>query len=110
MATTTSERAILIDGEWVETGDWIEVRSPYDRSLVGRVAKAGAGETSRALDAAERAMATPLPAHERAEILDRVAQLLAGRADEAAQTISSEAGKPLKAARVEVSRAVSTYT
>ncbi len=110
VATTTSERAILIDGEWVETGDWIEVRSPYDRSLVGRVAKAGAGETSRALDAAERAMATPLPAHERAEILDRVAQLLAGRADEAAQTISSEAGKPLKAARVEVSRAVSTYT
>ena len=55
-------------------------------------------------------MQTPLPAHERASILDRVAHLLAERADEAARTISSEAGKPMKAARVEVSRAISTYT
>ena len=110
MATTAVERRLLIDGEWVETGEWIDVRSPYDGSLVGRVAKGGAAETRRAVDAAERAMQTPLPAHERASILDRVADLLAERADEAARTISSEAGKPMKAARVEVARATSTYT
>ncbi len=110
MATTALERRLLIDGEWVETGNWIDVNSPYDGSLVGRVAKGGSAETTRAVDAAERAMSSPLPAHERAAILDRVAHLLAEHSDEAARTISSEAGKPLKAARVEASRAVSTYT
>jgi acyl-CoA reductase-like NAD-dependent aldehyde dehydrogenase len=110
MATTATERPLLIDGEWVETGEWVEVSSPYDGSLVARVAKAGAGETRRAVDAAERAMADPLPAHKRAEILVRVAAALGRRADEAARTISAEAGKPMKAARVEVARAMSTYT
>ncbi len=110
MATTAIERPLLIDGKWVETGEWIDVRSPYDGALVGRVAQAGADETSRAIDAAERAMRDPLPAHERAAILDRVAHLLEERADAAARTISAEAGKPLKAARVEAARAVSTFT
>jgi acyl-CoA reductase-like NAD-dependent aldehyde dehydrogenase len=55
-------------------------------------------------------MREPLPAHERAAILDRVAGLLAERHDEVARTICAEAGKPLKAARVEAARAVSTYT
>jgi acyl-CoA reductase-like NAD-dependent aldehyde dehydrogenase len=110
MATTATERRLLIDGEWVDTGEWIEVRSPYDGELVGRVAKAGAVETRRALDAAESALREPIPAHERAALLDRVAAQLAERADEAARTISAEAGKPLKAARIEAARAVSTFT
>ena len=110
MATTVTERKLLIDGEWVETGDWVEIASPYDGSPIARVAKAGAAETRQALDAAARAMESPLPAHKRAEILVRVAGALGERADEAARQISAEAGKPLKAARVEVARAMSTYT
>src|SRR6266487_4446855 len=110
MATTVVERKLLIGGEWVETGDWIEVRSPYSGEVVGRVAKGGADETRRALDAAEQAMAEPLPAHKRAEILVRVAGALGRRHDEVAQTICAEAGKPLKAARVEAARAMSTFT
>jgi acyl-CoA reductase-like NAD-dependent aldehyde dehydrogenase len=110
MATTAAERKLLIGGEWVETGEWIEVRSPYDDAPVGRVAQAGAEETRRALDAAEQAMRTPLAAHERAAILDRVAAALEERHDEVARLICAEAGKPLKAARVEATRAVSTYT
>jgi len=110
MATTATDRKLLIDGEWVETGEWVEVDSPYDGSPVARVPKAGAVETRRALDAAERAMASPLPAHKRAEILVRVAGALGRRADEAATQIAAEAGKPMKAARVEVARAMSTYT
>lgn len=109
MAATALERLALIDGKWVDTGRWIEVRSPYDGSLVGRVAQAGATEATSALDAASRAMGEPLPAYARATILDRVAGLLEERAEEAAQTISAEAGKPMKAARVEASRAVSTF-
>ena len=89
---------------------WVEVDSPYDGTPVARVPKAGAAEVRRAIDAAARAMESPLPAHERAEILVRVAGALGRRADEAAHQIAAEAGKPLKAARVEVARAMSTYT
>ena len=110
MATTASEKKLLIGGDWIETGDWLEVRSPYSGDVVGRVAKAGTAEARRAVDAAEAAMQEPLPAHKRAEILVRVAGALGRRHEDAAQTISAEAGKPLKAARVEASRAMSTFT
>jgi acyl-CoA reductase-like NAD-dependent aldehyde dehydrogenase len=110
MATTAVERKLLVGGEWIETGDWIDVRSPYSGDVVGRAAKAGADETRRAIDAAAEAMREPLPAHKRAEILVKVAGYLGRRHEEVAQTICAEAGKPLKTARVEASRAMSTYT
>jgi acyl-CoA reductase-like NAD-dependent aldehyde dehydrogenase len=110
MATTATERKLLIGGEWIETGAWIDVRSPYDGELVGRVPEAGAEDARRAVDAAERAMETSLAAHERAAVLDRVAAQLDERQDEVARTICAEAGKPMKAARVEATRAVSTFT
>src|SRR6478672_898702 len=110
MAATVAERKLLVDGEWIETGDWLEVRSPYSGDVVGRVAKAGARETCQAVDAAERAMREPLPAHKRAEILVKVAGALGRRHEEVARLISDEAGKPMKAARVEAKRAMSTYT
>jgi acyl-CoA reductase-like NAD-dependent aldehyde dehydrogenase len=110
VATTVFEKKLLIGGEWVETGEWVEVRSPYSGEVVGRVAKAGAAEARRAVDAAEAAMREPLPAHKRAEILVRVAGALGRRHEDVAQTIATEAGKPLKAARVEASRAMSTFT
>src|SRR2546430_221967 len=95
MATTTEE---------------IEVRSPYNGEVVGRVQKSGAGATRHAVDAAAHALESPLPAHERAAILDRVAGLLRERHEDMAQTICAEAGKPIRTARVEASRAISTYT
>jgi acyl-CoA reductase-like NAD-dependent aldehyde dehydrogenase len=110
MAVTVQERKLLLDGEWIDTGEWQDVDSPYSGETVARVARAGADHARKALDAAERAMSSPLPAHERAAVLDRVATLLRERHDEVAQTISAEAGKPMKAARVEAERAVSTYT
>src|SRR5205823_884952 len=97
MATTVVERKLLIGGEWVETGEWLEVRSPYSGEVIGRVAKAGADETERAIDSAEQAMLEPLPAHKRAEILVRVAGALGRRHDEVARQISDESGKPMKA-------------
>jgi acyl-CoA reductase-like NAD-dependent aldehyde dehydrogenase len=110
VAVTVAEKRLLVGGEWVETGEWLEVRSPFSGDVVGRVARAGAAEARKAIDAAEQAMADPLPAHKRAEILVRVAGYLGRRHDEVAQTISAEAGKPMKAARVEAARAMSTYT
>src|SRR6478736_2967928 len=110
MATTLTERKLFVGGEWVETGDWIDVRSPYSGDVVGRVAKGGTDEARRAVDAAEQAMREPLPAHRRAEILVKVAAQLGRRHDEVARLICDEAGKPMKAARVEARRAMSTYT
>ena len=110
MATTVTERKLLVGGEWIETGQWQEVRSPFSGEVVARVPKAGAQETRRAIDAAEAAMRDPLPRHRRAEILVKVAGALGRRHEEIARIVSDEAGKPMKAARVEVSRAMSTYT
>jgi len=110
VVASLTEKRLLIGGEWIETGDWVEVRSPYSGEVVGRVAKAGANEARRAVDAADQAMQAPLPAHKRAEILVKVAAALGRRQDEVARLISDEAGKPMKAARVEAQRAMSTYT
>jgi acyl-CoA reductase-like NAD-dependent aldehyde dehydrogenase len=110
MATTAVERKLFVAGEWVETDAWLDVRSPYSGDVVGRVARGGRPEAERALDAAAAALERPLPAHARAAILARVADALARRHDEAARLICAEAGKPMKAARVEAQRAVSTYT
>jgi acyl-CoA reductase-like NAD-dependent aldehyde dehydrogenase len=109
MAVTARERKLLLDGEWVETGEWHDVRSPYSREVVGRVARAGAAETKQAIDAAARAMSEPLAAHARAEVLDRTGDLITERQEEIACTICDEAGKPIKTARVEAERAVSTF-
>src|SRR5881398_1526522 len=92
------------------TEEWIEVHSPYNGEVIGRAPKSGADDARRAVDAAARAIESPLPAHERAAILDRVAGLLRDRHEDMARTICAEAGKPIKTARVEASRAVSTYT
>ena len=110
MTSVNTDHPLLIDGASVETGDWTEVRSPYSGELVGRIARGGAAEAQRALDAAEHAMSEPLPAYERARILDDTARLLEERQEEAAGIISAEAGKPLKAALVEAQRAASTFT
>jgi acyl-CoA reductase-like NAD-dependent aldehyde dehydrogenase len=110
MAATATERKLLVRGEWIETGDWIDVRSPYSGDVVGRLPKGGADLTRQAIDAAADAMREPLPAHKRAEILVRVAGALGRRHDEVARQISDEAGKPIQAARVEATRAMSTFT
>jgi acyl-CoA reductase-like NAD-dependent aldehyde dehydrogenase len=111
MATieATAVERVYLAGEWVETGESFAVCSPYSGEVVARVARAGAAQARRALDAAERAMREPLPPWRRADILERISQLLREHGEELAQTICAEAGKPLKAARVEASRAVNTY-
>src|SRR6185312_7431610 len=102
MATVTAtQEPLFLDGEWIETGEWLEVRSPYSGDLIARVAKAGADEARRAIDAAERAMQDPLPAWQRADILERASKLIEERNEELGRSISSEAGKPIKNARIE---------
>ncbi len=90
--------------------DVVEVRSPFSGEVVGTVPRSGADDARAAIDAAARALESPLPAHKRAEILVKTAGLIGRRHEEVARTICEEAGKPIKTARVEASRAMSTYT
>jgi len=114
MATQTVEATdhkLLAAGEWTETGEWSEVKSPYDGSVVGRVAQADEALAERAIEAAHEAFeSADFPQHERAAVLDRAAHLVAERRDELAATIAAEAGKPIKTATVEAERCVSTLT
>jgi acyl-CoA reductase-like NAD-dependent aldehyde dehydrogenase len=87
----------------------IEVHSPFDGHLVGRVASAGAGDLDAAVAAARSVLeGEPLPPYRRAEILDEAARLAKERVEELARLISEEAAKPIRHARVEAQRAVDT--
>lgn len=95
-----------------ETGDDpLIVHSPADGREVGRTAYATEDQVERAVAAAvaaaDRAAATA--AHVRAGALDHVSRRLTERADEVARLITAESGKPIKWARGEVSRAISTF-
>jgi acyl-CoA reductase-like NAD-dependent aldehyde dehydrogenase len=91
--------------------DEIVVRSPYDGAEVGRVPKHGREDVDRAVASAARALGDqPLPPWRRAEILDAAARLLAELAEDFARTIARESAKPIKTARIEAARAVSTFT
>ena len=87
----------------------IDVRSPFDGRVIGQVPRATAADAIAAIDVAVAAHASgALPQHERAEILERAALLVAERLEAFAQSICDEAGKPIATARVEVQRAVDT--
>ena len=89
----------------------ISVKSPFDGHEVGTVPAHTAADVDRAVQAAKAVLAAgPPPAWKRAEILDAAAQLLREREDDFARTIAEEAAKPIKTARVEAQRAVSTFT
>jgi acyl-CoA reductase-like NAD-dependent aldehyde dehydrogenase len=105
------EYRLLIDGQWVTTGEWIEIKNKYSGASLGAIAAAGRGQVDAALDAARRgatAMAE-MPAHQRAAILGRTAELIRERAEDLAQTLAAEAGKALKFARAEVDRSGWTF-
>ena len=104
-------RAIPIGDEWVDDNDELVVRSPFDGHEIDRVPACDAKHVDRAVAAAAAVHREgALPAWKRAEILDRAAQLLSERNEEFARTIAEEAAKPIKTARVEAKRAVSTFT
>ena len=91
--------------------DELVVRSPYDGGEVGRVPTATAADVRAAVQRAGVAMKdAPLSQSDRAAILDEAARRIAADEDRLARTIAAEAAKPLKQARVEAQRAVSTFT
>lgn len=101
---------LRIAGEEVATGEWIEVRNPWSRELLGRVAKAGPGEVERAIAAAASGFEETrrLPGHRRAAILRKLRDEVERQKREFVETIVAEAGKPLRYAEAEVERGLTT--
>lgn len=88
----------------VSSGTAFEKRSPIDDRIVARVARGDAATAASAVDAAARAADAwgRMPAPRRGEILGRAAALLRAGADEFADIIRTETGKPWKNAAAEV--------
>jgi succinate-semialdehyde dehydrogenase/glutarate-semialdehyde dehydrogenase len=93
----------LIGGEWLgEPVD--EILNPANGDVVSRVPDLGAMETTRAIEAADRAFkpwASKL-AKERAVILRKWFDLVIANRDDLALILTSEQGKPLAEARGEI--------
>src|ERR671938_827402 len=104
-------RKYLVAGEWRSAGDTFEVKSPYDSNVVATVAKPGREDVEAAVQAAWDVFneSRKLPLHVRAEALAHISRRLAERQGEVAEVIAKEGGKPLKWAKVEAARAVSTF-
>lgn len=114
MATTSipvKNYPFLLNGKFVSEGTAAEVKAPYDGEVIGSVSYGTREHAEQAIAAAERAFATTrrLPAYERQRVLRAIAQSLKERKEELARLLAVEAGKPIKAARVELDRAVFTF-
>jgi RHH-type proline utilization regulon transcriptional repressor/proline dehydrogenase/delta 1-pyrroline-5-carboxylate dehydrogenase len=104
-----SEYPLLIDGERIFTGQWIESRCPaHKRRLAGRVAAAGPNDAEAAVRAAARALAewSALGAPARAESLRAVAEIMRRRRFELAAWQVFECAKPWREADADVCEAI----
>ena len=100
-----------VDGKWLEEGDIVDVRAPYDDAVIAHVYRGRREHAEAAIAASVKAFGTTrrLPAFERQRVLRRVADGIHDRKEEFARTLAQEAGKPIKSARLEVERAVFTF-
>lgn len=100
---------MFINGEWVDAiaGGTFAVTNPATGEEIGRVPDGGPDDARAAIAAADAAFpawsaTTPF---ERADVLLKAWQLMNTRADDLARLMTTEQGKPLRAARTEVTYA-----
>ncbi|MFQ5928490.1 MAG: aldehyde dehydrogenase family protein [Acidobacteriota bacterium] len=98
---------MFIHGQWQDRAKKIEVKNPYDQSVIDTVPWADASDVDEALAGAVEGadIMRKMPAYERARILRATADLITERVEDFARTVSAEEGKILAEARLETSRA-----
>lgn len=108
---TTRAIGPYIGGKHVDAKTKVAIRNPYDASLVGEVGLADAAQLESAMVGATSAFKawSRSATHERALVLDKLALALEAEQAELARLISCESGKPIRYARAEVTRAISTF-
>ena len=109
---TFGEAKLFIRGQWVEAGPPLEVKDKYTGDLIGTVPTARPQDVETAVTAAVEGAGemAEMPAHKRSELLLQARDRIAQRKEEFSQLIAAEAGKALKWARIEVDRALNTFT
>ncbi|MEX0829718.1 MAG: aldehyde dehydrogenase family protein [Nitrospirales bacterium] len=109
--TANTAKPFLLNGQWVKTSSLELVRSPYSGDLLATVCQAEPQHIDQAIESMKQAAPdlAALPAHVKARALARIADGIAARHDEFAQTLSQEAGKPLTDARREIDRGIQTF-
>ncbi|MBF0161474.1 MAG: aldehyde dehydrogenase family protein [Magnetococcales bacterium] len=98
-------------GEWIETGQWLDVVNPFSGEVVDSVALCGAAEIDRALDKAVASQAAlgRLAPYQRAAALAWVRDGIAAQQELFARTLSQENGKTLAESRLEIARSIATF-
>jgi succinate-semialdehyde dehydrogenase/glutarate-semialdehyde dehydrogenase len=96
----------FINGKWIVADNKrsYPVERPATGKIIGSIAWSGAGEIQRAIDAAHAAFSSwsMTSAAERAELLQKMAQLIRENQEELASLLTLEQGKPLAEARAEI--------
>jgi glyceraldehyde-3-phosphate dehydrogenase (NADP+) len=98
----------LINGEWVSSKDnnFIEITSPLDNSLVGKVPAMTKEDVDYVIKVAKDAQRewSKVPMSERAEILYKAADILVANSDELIDIMIREIGKDRKSSKSEIFR------
>ncbi|HLJ66949.1 MAG TPA: aldehyde dehydrogenase family protein [Chloroflexota bacterium] len=93
--------AMYIDGQWIESegGARMEAWSPATGQIIGSVPEGTRTDVQRAITAANRAQPewARRTAFERAELMERIAEIIGERLDDLALTLTLDQGKPLAA-------------
>ena len=87
----------------------LEIRSPYDLSIIKKIPTVGKIEVEKALSTAYALFQDQnkwIPAHERIAILKKAAAIMKTKVDELTKIAAQEGGKPLVDSKVEVLRAI----
>jgi acyl-CoA reductase-like NAD-dependent aldehyde dehydrogenase len=105
-------RGMLIGGDWRTAKAGLDVIDKFSGDVIGTVPVASREDVAGATSAARAAFGpfAELPAHKRARILQRTADLLAAQEEEIATLICREAGKAWKYSLSEVNRSVETFS
>ncbi|MEW6145262.1 MAG: aldehyde dehydrogenase family protein [Thermodesulfobacteriota bacterium] len=108
----SKEFGYLLNGKWVKSGKKKEIKSPYNGEVAGVINVPERAKALESIGFAESAYEKwrESPSHERSRILRKIADGIAAREEEFARILVLEGGKPLKTARVEVGRAVVTFS
>ncbi len=109
---TALDVKLLIDGTWrdARSGRRLEIGNPATGEVLGTVSHAGPEDLDEALDAARRGFAVwrATSAFDRSKVLRAAAALLRERLENVARLMTTEQGKPVAEARLEINAGVET--
>ncbi len=103
---------MLLGDKWVERDKDIEIRDPYDDSLVDTVPRATKEDVDAAYRHAQQGYDTArkMSVYERSQVLYKTAGIVHDSLEGFAKTIAREGSKTIREARKEVERCVNTLT